>query len=164
MFKKLTAAVALALLASSSFAAAPTALYGGLDVGSTKVDDLGDKTSAGAFLGYGFNRYFAIELGYRQLGKWDLGGDADLTINQTHLTVVASYPLNGRLDIYGRAGRNYLRDDVKYAGGSDSLDGDGALYGIGLNYSFAPNLSGRVEAQKPSTDSINYGVGIVYKF
>jgi opacity protein-like surface antigen len=73
MFKKIAAAAALAFAATSAFAAAPTAFYGGVDAGSTKVDDFGDnKASFGGFLGYGFNQNFAVELGYRQLGKWDV--------------------------------------------------------------------------------------------
>ena len=40
----------------------------------------------------------------------------------------------------------------------------GVLYGVGLNYNFTPTISGRAEVQKPSSDSTNYGVGIVFKF
>jgi OOP family OmpA-OmpF porin len=142
MFKKIAAAAALAFVASSAFAA-PTAFYGGLDVGSTKIDNIDDsKTSFGGFLGYGFHPNFAVELGYRQLGKWD-----GAKVQQTQLSVVGSYPLNRQLDIYGRLGSNQLRGDY-----------------IGLNYSFAPNISARFEAQKPARDVTNYGVGIVFKF
>jgi hypothetical protein len=41
---------------------------------------------------------------------------------------------------------------------------NGVLYGVGLNYDFTRAISGRVEAQKPSSDSTHYGVGIVFKF
>jgi OOP family OmpA-OmpF porin len=153
MFKKIAAAAALAFVASSAFAA-PTAFYGGLDVGSTKIDNIDDsKTSFGGFLGYGFHPNFAVELGYRQLGKWD-----GAKVQQTQLSVVGSYPLNRQLDIYGRLGSNQLRGDYPFG------DANGGLYGIGLNYSFAPNISARFEAQKPARDVTNYGVGIVFKF
>jgi predicted porin len=156
MFKKFAAAAALAFVASSAFAA-PTAFYGGLDVGSTQIDHVNDsKASFGGFVGYGFNQYIAVELGYRQLGKWD-----DVKINQTHLSAVGSYPLNSRFDIYGRLGYNNLSVN---GSGIDGNIGTGALIGVGLNYSFAPNISGRVEVQKPSTDSTNLGVGVVFKF
>lgn len=102
MFKKFAIAAALALAASSSFAAAPTGYYGGLDVGSTKIDDFNDsKAGVGGFLGYGFNRFVAVELGYRQLGSWDIGG-VDVTAKQAHVSVVGSYPLAPQFDIYGR--------------------------------------------------------------
>ena len=164
MLKKIAAAAALALMASSSFAAAPTAFYGGLDVGSTKIDGFDDnKTSFGGFLGYGFNQFFAVELGYRQLGKWDFG-PVELKAKQTHLSVIGSYPLNAQLDVYGRLGHNNLRAEASAGGVTYGDDTDGGLYGIGLNYNFTPQLSGRIEAQKPSSDSTNYSVGVVWKF
>jgi OOP family OmpA-OmpF porin len=164
MFKKIAAAAALAFVASSAFAAAPTAFYGGLDVGSTKIDDFdGNKASFGGFLGYGFNQNFAVELGYRQLGKWDVQG-VDVKAKQTHLSVIGSYPLNAQLDVYGRLGYNQLRAEASYGGYSYGDDTSRAMYGVGLNYSFTPAISGRIEVQKPSSDSTNVGVGIVYKF
>ena len=164
MLKKIAAAAALALVASSSFAAAPTAFYGGLDLGSTKIDDFDqDKASFGGFLGYGFNQFFAVELGYRYLGKFDVFG-TDIKAKQTHLSVVGSYPLNAQLDLYGRLGYNKVRAKVSALGRSGDADDDGGLYGIGLNYNFAPNLSGRIEAQKPTSDITNYSASIVWQF
>jgi OOP family OmpA-OmpF porin len=164
MFKKIAAAAALALVATSAFAAEPTAFYGGVDVGSTKVDGLdGSKASFGGFLGYGFNQNFAVEVGYRQLGKWDVMG-ADLKAKQTHLSVIGAWPLNQQLDVYGRLGYNQLRAVASYGGYSYGDDTTGALYGVGLNYSFTPAISGRIEVQKPSSDSTNLSVGVAFKF
>lgn len=164
MLKKFAAAAALALVASSSFAAAPTAFYGGLDVGSTKIDDFDqNKTSFGGLLGYGFNQFFAVELGYRYLGKFDVFG-TDVKAKQTHLSLVGSYPLNAQFDVYGRLGYNNLRAEAKAGGITYGDDTDGGLYGIGLNYNFNAQLSGRFEVQKPSSDSTNYSVGVVWKF
>ena len=164
MFKKLAIAAALAVAASSSFAA-PTGYYAGLDLGSTKIDDLDDsKTSFGGFLGYGFNQFFAVELGYRQLGKWDLGYGVDLKAKQTHLSVVGSYPVTPQFDIYGRLGYNNLRAEASYGNVTYGDDTSGGLYGVGVSYTFTPNISGRFEVQKPSSDSTNYGVSVVYKF
>jgi hypothetical protein len=164
MFKKFAVAAALALVASSSFAAAPTAFYGGLDVGSTKLDGFDDnKTSFGGFVGYGFNQFVAVELGYRQLGKFDVYG-VDVKAKQTHLSVVGSYPLMPQLDVYGRLGYNNLRAEASYGNTTYGENTDGGLYGIGLNYNFTPAISGRIEAQKPSSDATNYSVGIVFKF
>lgn len=162
MIKKFVAAIGLALLASSSFAAAPVAFYGGLDVGSTKIDEFdSSETSFGGFVGYGFNRFVAIEVGYRQLGKYNLFG-GDVTLRQTHVSVIGSYPLSDRFDLYARAGHNSIDMDTNnpYVSGS----GDGALYGIGLNYNFTPQLSGRVEVQSPARDSSTVNVGVVWKF
>jgi len=164
MFKKLAIAAALALAASSSFAAAPTGYYGGLDVGSTKIDNFNDsKAGFGGFLGYGFNRFVAVELGYRQLGSWNIGG-VDVTARQAHVSVVGAYPLAPQFDIYGRLGYNSLRAEATYGGFKYGDDTNGVMYGVGLNYNFTPVISGRFEVQKPSSDSTNYGVGVVFKF
>jgi len=163
MFKKIAAAAALAFAASSAFAA-PTAYYGGLDLGSTKLDGLSDnKASVGGFLGYGFNQNFAIELGYRQLGSWDVLG-VNVKAKQTHLSVVGSYPLGNQVEVYGRLGYNQLRGEASYGGLSYGDDTSGVMYGAGLSYKFTPTISGRFEVQKPSSDSTNYGVGVVFKF
>jgi OOP family OmpA-OmpF porin len=163
MFKKIAAAAALAFAATSAFAAAPTAFYGGVDLGSTKIDDFGDKASFGGFLGYGFNQNFAIELGYRQLGSWDVLG-VDVKIKQTHLSAIGSYPLNPQLDVYGRLGYSQLHGEAKYNSVTIGDDASSVLYGVGLNYSFSPVISGRVEVQKPSSDSTNISVGVAFKF
>jgi OOP family OmpA-OmpF porin len=164
MFKKIAAAAALAFAATSAIAAAPTAFYGGVDLGSTKIDDFGDsKASFGGFLGYGFNQNFAVELGYRQLGKWDALG-VDVRAKQTHLSAIGFYPLNAQLDVYGRLGYNQLRGDASYKGFTYGDDTSGVLYGVGLNYSFNPVMSGRIEVQKPSSDSTNISVGVAFKF
>jgi OOP family OmpA-OmpF porin len=89
---------------------------------------------------------------------------ADLKAKQTQLSVVGSFPLNRRLDIYGRLGYNQLRAEASYGNYTYGEDTSGALYGIGLSLAFAPNISGRVEVQKPSSDSTNVGVGVVFKF
>jgi predicted porin len=168
MFKQLAAAAAFALVASSSFAAAPTAFYGGVDVGSTKIDDLDTKASFGGFLGYGFNPFFAVEVGYRQLGNYDVyvgnGQSVDLKAKQTHVSLVGTYPLSPQIDVYGRLGYNKLRAEAKYGNFSYGEDTDKALYGIGLNYSFTPAIVGRVEVQKPSSDTTTYNVGVAFKF
>jgi OOP family OmpA-OmpF porin len=164
MFKKIAAAAALAFAATSAIAAAPTAFYGGVDLGATKIDDFGDsKASVGGFLGYGFNQNFAVELGYRQLGSWDVVG-VNVKAKQTHLSAIGSYPLNAQLDVYGRLGYNQLRGEAKYQGVTFGDDTSGVLYGVGLNYSFTPVISGRVEVQKPSSDSTNISVGVAFKF
>jgi len=164
MFKKLALAAVLAVAASSSFAA-PTDYYGGLDLGVTKADGLdGKKTSFGAFAGYGFNQYVAVEAGYRQLGTWGLGYGIELKAKQSHVSVVGSLPVTPQFDIYGRLGYNKVRGFVELGNLRGSDDSDGALYGIGVSYTFTPVIFGRFEVQKPSSDTKNYGLSLVVKF
>jgi hypothetical protein len=162
MFKKITAAAALALAASSVFAAAPTAFYGGVDAGSTKIDDSSTEASFGGFLGYGFNRFVAVELGYRQLGKFDLP-QGDVKVKQSHVSVVGFFPLSPQIDVYGRVGYNKLTTNVNSSMYTVD-DVSGSVYGVGLNYSFTPAISGRVEVQKPASDITHYNIGVAFQF
>lgn len=164
MLKKIVAAAALAMLAGSSFAADTVGAYAGLDVGSTKIDGLSDnKVSFGGFAGYNFNQNVAVEGNVRSLGKWSDSG-VDVKITQVALSVIGSYPFNPQFNVYGRLGYNRLNADASYMGlnGSDSTSG--GLYGIGLGYNFSSQIVGRVEVQKPSSDSTNVSVGVAYKF
>lgn len=163
MFKKVIVGSAFILMSATALAA-PAGFYGGLDIGSTSVDDLdSSKVSYGIYGGYGFNQYFATELGYRHLGKWDLYG-LGVSVRQTHLSLVGSYPLTQQLDLYGRLGYNNLRGEVRYGGVIYGAESSGGLYGIGLGYRFGQNLFGRAEVQKPSSDSTNYGVSLSWQF
>lgn len=163
MIKHCLAGAAFALMSATALAA-PTGFYGGLDIGSTAVDGFdSNKTSFGAFGGYGFNQYVATEFGYRHLGSWDFYG-VDVSVRQAHLSVVGSYPLTPQFDIYGRLGYNNLRGEAHYGQVTYSAESSGGLYGIGLGYRFGDNLSARAEVQKPSSDSTNYSVALVFHF
>ncbi|MDB5906952.1 MAG: hypothetical protein JWP34_1066 [Massilia sp.] len=165
MLKKIVAAAALAMVASSSFAAAGQ-IYGGLDVGSSKLDDFsGRQTSFGGFVGYTFTENFSIEGGYRNLGKWDVpafGGD--FKVDQTHVSVVGSYPLSRGFNVFGRLGYSHFKEKYNEPGFSDSTTESKALYGIGLGYDFTGNIAARVEFQKPASRLSNFGASIIYKF
>jgi OOP family OmpA-OmpF porin len=158
MIKKIAAAAALTLAASVAFAA-PTGVYAGGDIGSTRADsqDLNSsKASYGGFVGYGVNDNIAVELGYRRLGEWDKANGNEATINQTHLSVVASVPLKDQFSVYGRIGYNKLNGAAETS--------SGALYGIGVGYDVNPRVFTRLEVQKPSNFSNNIGVSVGYKF
>ena len=160
MIKKIAATAALSLLASAAFAA-PVGLYGGVDAGTTRADNLNldsSKASYGAFLGYGVNDNIGVELGYTRLGQWNdaFGPGNDATINQTQVSVVASLPLKDNFSVYSRIGYNKLN------GASDTSSG--ALYGLGVGYDFNQNVFGRVEVQKPTNNVNNLGFSVGYKF
>jgi OOP family OmpA-OmpF porin len=161
MFKKIVAAAALAVMAASSFAATPGTLYGGLDVGSTKVDGIsGKETSFGGFVGYNFHQNFALEGGFRRLAEYDQGLGDDLTVDQTALSVVGTVPLSQGFNVFGRLGYNHLKADSNFGDDSDS----GVLYGVGLGYNFSPTVAARVEVQKPDSDKTNVSVGVAFQF
>jgi OOP family OmpA-OmpF porin len=164
MFKKIIAAAALATLASSAFAAMPNTFYAGVDAGSTKIDGFGDnKTSYGAFLGYNFHENFAAEIGARRLGSWTVYG-ADVDADQYQASVVGTLPLQNNFNVFGRLGYNKLKANASYNGQSANADDSGVLYGVGVGYNFTPTIAGRIEFQKPSSDSHNVSAGVVFQF
>ncbi|MGW8390869.1 porin family protein [Pseudoduganella sp. HUAS MS19] len=155
MIKQITAAALLAVTSFAASAAEPQFYVGG-DVGSTKVDDLdGRKTSVGVFGGYKFDENFSVEAGFRRGGKWD-----DLKVNQLALSVIGSVPVADQVAVYGRLG--YNRVEWKYDG--DKEHDNKAMYGIGVSYQFAKEISGRVEWQRPTSDAQNISVGVAFHF
>ena len=164
MIKKFIAAAALATLASSAFAAQPNTFYAGVDGGSTKIDDFGsDKGSYGAFLGYNFHENFAAEIGARRLGSWDIG-PVGVDANQYAASIIGTLPLQNNFNVFGRLGYNKVEAKAEYQGFSADADDSGVLYGVGVGYQFTPTISGRVEFQKPSSDSRNISAGIAFAF
>jgi len=164
MFKKFAVAAALAAIASSAVAADAKGFYGGLDVGMNKIDNIdGSKAGLGTFLGYSFNQYVALELGYRQLGEWDINGGT-FKVTETHVSVVGSYPLNPQFDIYGRLGHDSPHVDSTVPGMTYNHDLSGGFFGAGLSYKFTPTISGRIEALQPTKDSTNVNVAVIFKF
>jgi OOP family OmpA-OmpF porin len=164
MFKKIIAAAAFATLASSAFAAQPNTFYAGVDGGSTKIDGFGDnKGSYGAFLGYNFHENFAAEIGARRLGSWDVNG-VDVDANQYAASIIGTLPLQNNFNVFGRLGYNKVKAEASFAGRSASADDSGVLYGVGVGYNFTPTISGRIEFQKPSSDSHNLSAGVAFAF
>lgn len=164
MFKKIAAAAALIAVSATAFAAEAPALYVGLDVGSTKIDNFERDEGIGAFVGYKFNETFAVEGGYHRLSNTEyrfgtLRGD--ISVDQIDLSLLGTLPLSNGFNLYGRLGYNRLEIDSDFSG--DNHD-SGVLYGVGLGYSFSPVISGRLEVQKPASDTTRVAVGIAYKF
>jgi opacity protein-like surface antigen len=161
MFKKIALAATLAIAASSSFAQqVRPSVYAGVDVGSTKLDGISDRQSSfGGFVGYQFNQSFAVEAGYRRLADFD-----DVTINQTHASVIGILPLQSNFNIFGRLGYNHLesRASAPFSGTIGSTSG--VLYGVGVGYNFTPNITARLEAQKPTSDTSNVSGTLSLKF
>ena len=48
--------------------------------------------------------------------------------------------------------------------GVDGFHESGVLYGVGVGYNFTPNITARLEAQKPSSDTSNVSGTLSLKF
>ena len=168
MFKKIAFAASLAIMACSASAQDRPSFYAGADVGSTELDGISDRqNSFGAFVGYQINTNFAAEVGYRRLADFDVkfgANNVGITLDQAAVSMLGILPLSSGFNVYGRLGYNRLeaKGRAGYSSATDSTSG--ALYGVGVGYSFTPTISARLEAQKPSSDSSNVAASLSLKF
>lgn len=185
--------VALAVIASPSAMAQDSGWYAGLNVGQSKakIDDAKITSSLlGAgftgvsisdsnthlgykiFAGYEFNRYFALEGGYFDLGKF---GFSATTVPAGSLTgsarfkglnfdAVLSLPLTEKFSVFGRAGLAYAeaKDSFSGTGGVNVLNPNPSKraanfkYGAGVQYDFTKSFGMRAEAERYRVnDAIN---------
>lgn len=162
-------------------------------IGHTGVRADEQDTAWKAYIGYRFNRNFAVEGGVVQLG--DISARATVvsfngvpvppgSITDTftaelgfHASALGILPINERMDVFGRLGLYSVKVEetivVSGAGGTGVLFGSenstDILFGVGLQYAFTPNLGARVEWER-FTDIVGDGdvdmisLGITYRF
>ena len=205
----------MATLAALAVTMSPTAFadddgwYAGFNVGQSraKIDDariaaglLGDgftTTSISnddrhfgfkAFGGYEFNRYFSLETGYFDLGRFGFTADTlpagslrgDIKIKGVNFDAVGSLPIGEKFSLFARAGLNYA--DAK-----DSFAGTGSVavinssprkwapnykFGFGAQYDFTRVVGMRIEAERYRIDDAVgnkgdvdlYSAGLVFRF
>ena len=141
-----------------------------------------------AFGGYEFNRYFSLEAGYFDLGKFGFIANT-LPLGTLHgvskikgvnFDALAMLPIGDRFSAFGRFGVNYA--DVK-----DDFAGTGAVavidpyrhkraahykFGFGMQYDFTASVGMRIEAERYRIDDAIgnrgdvdlYSAGLVYRF
>ncbi len=164
MFKKIAVAATLALVATSSFAQR-TNIYAGADFGTTQLDDLSGRASSfGSFVGYQFTPMFGVEANIRRLADTS-EKFVDVRVMQAGLSVIGTMPVYENLNGFLRVGYNRLRvrETNAILGTFDETKNKG-MYGIGLSYAFCPVVIGRVEYQRPNSESKNLSASVVFKF
>jgi OOP family OmpA-OmpF porin len=210
MMKPMAAAFALALTAPAAMAAGDSGVYvlGGLGYSNFgnygKLDqearDEGiviNKRDRGDIawklqLGYQFNKYFAIEGGYFNLGK----ASANLSIPGTdisakdtfkssgfNLNAVGILPLgNSSFSLLGKVGVFTAKSKTSVSGIENgenfserySKSKTGVLFGVGASYNFTPQFAVRAEYERynglrsasdePKIDADVFSVGVSYRF
>jgi opacity protein-like surface antigen len=161
-------AIAALVLATASTPAPAQELgwFAGLGIGYLKADEACPGASAGAgcddkattwkiFGGYQFNPYLGFELGLSDMGDWPASvaglGAATAKFRVFEMTLVGTYPLSKRFDVYGKAGVFMWDADLEFpagvAGGADA-DGNDYTYGLGLRVHVTPNAALRLEWQR----------------
>ncbi len=139
-----------------------TLLGAGLTTTSMTLDE--QNTAYKLFGGYQFNRNFALEGGYFNLGKFGFSSttvptgalNGQIKVQGLNLDLVGTLPLTGGLSAIGRVG-------AQYADARDTFSGSGAVnvlnpspskraanykFGAGLQYEITPSFLVRAEAER----------------
>ncbi|MDB5959251.1 MAG: hypothetical protein JWP59_545 [Massilia sp.] len=140
------------------------------------------------FVGKQLNRYLALEMGYFDLGKFNVAATTSNNGNFRgeagfrggNLDLVAQYPLTERFSLLGRAGVQYTRTNTRFEGNrlaavtnpNPTEKKAGAKFGVGLEYKLSEALAVRGEVTRFRIDDAvgNRGdvdllsLGMVYKF
>jgi OOP family OmpA-OmpF porin len=199
MIRKSLLTIFLALFCAITAFAQDSGFYIGAGVGQAKAKDAcapeagvvytscDDKDTAWKILaGYDFNRNFAIEGGWTDLGKVSASGtvlgipaSADVSSKGWELVGVGSIPFNDKFSAYAKGGIYRWRvkgNAVAVGFGTASVNETGTdlTYGIGLRYNFTKSVGARLEWQRFNDvgDSNTTGksdvdllsVGVVIKF
>ena len=171
----------LPLLAAGLFCTAPAfaaepGFYVGGKIGAASVDgDFidDDDTSWGAYAGYHFNEWFALEAVYTDFGDVEIDLDdfeletSDLEPDSIGLRAIGAFPMTERFDLL--AGIGWHSYDLNPAGGDGLFDqiGDAdstdLFYGVGAQYNFANRVSiramyDRFEFDGPDADEVSLAV------
>jgi hypothetical protein len=156
--------------------------YGGLSVGRAELDNAcvagsscDDKdTSYRAFAGTHFNRYFGIELGALNLGKYNRGG-GETDGWGADVAATIGMPLGANSSVFGKLGAVYARTEVggTAAGLQTGKERDwGPRWGVGGTFGFTPNWALRADwdryriafpGQKEDLDTLMLGVQYTFK-
>lgn len=151
--KRIAIAVLLSAMAAPAFAQG----YIGINAGQNKYDrTLPDDTSnsLGILGGIAFNKFFAVEVGYTDLGSVDFPGGS-LKGTAWNLSAVGSLPLGDYFSLFAKAGG--ARTEIKEP--SFSQTKTGATYGAGGQFNITPAIGIRV-----SYDRYKVGGGTIPEF
>ena len=102
--------------------------------------------------GYQFNRNFAAELGYHNLGETKAsapGVDAKIKATVWELVGVGMWPIANQFGVYGKLGAHHSEAKLDSNVGVSGKDtGNGLTFGAGLQYDVMPALGLRAEWQR----------------
>jgi OOP family OmpA-OmpF porin len=191
----------LGCLAAAPALAQDSYYYGGLSAGASRarIDEERitggllsrglttsgfDKDESGVafrlFGGYQFNRYFAVEGGYFNLGKFGFTSTTvgagtlagEMKVQGLNIDVVGTLPITERFAALGRVGATYARTRDNFTGTgaigvadpSPSKSGAGFKLGVGLQYAFTPAFMVRGEAERYRIDDAVGNKGDVNAF
>jgi OmpA-OmpF porin, OOP family len=155
---------------------------------TTSISDRDRDTGFKLFGGYQMNRYFGLEGGYFDLGKFGFTAntlpvgtlDGNIRIQGLNLDLVGTVPLTEKFSAFGRAGFIYeeSRDNFTGTGAVNVLNPNPGKnqgnykYGLGLRYAVNSSLGLRLEAERYRIDDAVgnkgdidlFSLGLDYRF
>ena len=155
---------------------------------TTSIQNDDRDTGFKLFGGFSFNRYFAVEGGYYNLGQFGFVANTvpagtltgTIKVQGVNLDLVGRVPIGEKFSVFGRIGATYgeTKDTFVGTGALGVLDGNlrkrGANYkfGAGLQYDFNPSFAVRAEAERyrvddglGNKDHVDLlSLGLVYRF
>ncbi len=148
-----------------------------------------NNTAFKLFGGYKFNRYFALEGGYFDLGQFGYTATTlpagsligNIKLKGINFDAVGMYPINDKFSVFGRVGLQYAEAKDTFANtgavanpldANPSKNAAGLKAGLGLQYDFTPALAMRLEGERYRIDDAVGGkgdidmlsLGLVYQF
>jgi OOP family OmpA-OmpF porin len=151
---------------------------------TTTIDDDDRDIGFKLFGGRRFGKYFALEAGYFNLGKFGFTAHTTTGANLTgstklqgaNLDAVGMLPITDKFSALGRVGVTYLQTKDSFSGLNNSSpkhNGANVKYGLGVQYAFTPALAARGEWERYRVnDAVGHNdgnidmllVGLVYTF
>lgn len=156
-------------------------------LGVTTTSEVDDNDLGWKFYGgYDFNKYIGIELAYVDLGEAEVSATSSAPVVGTAsvdaeadgfaFAVVARYPLNQQVDLFGKLGGFVWEVEggasVSVGGSTLALtgedDGNSVMFGLGAEYEFNDNIGIRAEwerfEQVANSDVDMFSIGLEYDF
>lgn len=169
--KFIFAMLATAVLAASpAMAADDGGFYVGAGVGSFSLDvgDFDDSDTGFKVLGgYGFNKYFGLELEYIDGGTIEDSG-VEVDVSGFVASLMGSYPVTEQFDVFAKVGMLFWDVDFDFFGDSGSESGEDFAWGVGAGYDFTDNFGARLEYQafnlEDDIDGDMISASVVWKF
>ena len=151
-------AVALAMVLTTAAAVLPASqahageAYVGAGIGESHFDNKVDGVSSGnsngvngtLYGGYQFNKNFAVEGGFANLGHTDNNLAQSVGAHATYIDAVGFLPVANKISLLGRAGV----DHVKFSSDAGHDAGTGIKVGAGAEYALTQNVSLRAEVDR----------------
>jgi OOP family OmpA-OmpF porin len=156
---------------------------------TTAINNDDSDTAYKLFGGYQFNKNFALEAGYFNLGQFGYTAttlpagtqSGNIKLQGLNLDAVGILPVNDQFSVFARLGLQYAQAKDNFsstgfvpvpANPNPSKNATNYKAGLGLQYDFNRSLGMRVEAERYRIDdAINnkgdvnmYSVGLVYRF